>query len=477
MLFNSWQYAIFFPVVFAIYWGLPEKFRWPVILVSSYYFYMSWNVKYVVLILFTTIISYLAALLIERYRENNSAKKFILAFTLIACLGVLFVFKYYNFALESFASLMSLFAIKLHPATLNLLLPVGISFYTFQTLGYVIDVYRGDTEPEKNLGIYAAFISFFPQLVAGPIERTNNLLPQIKAKHVFNYEQATYGIKLMTWGFFKKLAIADVLSRYVDEIYSNLSGATSFDLWLAIFFFTIQIYCDFSGYSDIARGCAKMMGINLMENFKSPYFSASIKEFWSRWHISLSTWFRDYLYIPLGGNRVNKFRHCINLLITFIISGLWHGANWTFVIWGFIHGLAQVIENFFSRPKDLSGIKWLIRVIITFIFVSLAWVFFRAENFNDAIYIFTHMFNGILKPASFLITGVGPSNRKLFLIIILIFILALYDFFSLKFDIINKVSSLKLFTRWIIYDLFIVFIFFVYTISAVSNTSFIYFQF
>ncbi len=477
MLFNSWQFGLFFPIVFAIYWGLPEKFRWAVILVSSYYFYMSWNVKYVILILFTTIISYLAALLIERYRENNSVKKFILAFTLIACLGVLFIFKYYNFVLESFASFMSLFAIKLHPATLNLLLPVGISFYTFQTLGYVIDVYRGETKPEKNLGIYAAFISFFPQLVAGPIERTNNLLPQIKAKHVFNYDQAAYGIKLMTWGFFKKLAIADVLAQYVDKTYSNLTGAASFDLCLAIFFFAIQIYCDFSGYSDIARGCAKMMGINLMENFKSPYFSASIKEFWSRWHISLSTWFRDYVYIPLGGNRVNKFRHCINLLITFIISGLWHGANWTFVIWGFIHGLAQVIENFLTRPKNLSGIKWLVRVIITFIFVSLAWVFFRAENFNDAIYIFTHMFNGILEPAKFFITNTGPTRREFRVIVILVIILAVYDFFSLKFDVINKISSFKLFTRWAVYDLLVVFAFFAYTFFAVNNVSFIYFQF
>ena len=477
MLFNSWQFGLFFPIVFAVYWGLPEKFRWAVILISSYYFYMSWNVKYVILILFTTIISYLAALLIERYRENDSVKKFILAFTLIACLGVLFIFKYYNFVLESFASFMSLFAIKLHPTTLNLLLPVGISFYTFQTLGYVIDVYRGETKPEKNLGIYAAFISFFPQLVAGPIERTNNLLPQIKAKHVFNYDQAAYGIKLMTWGFFKKLAIADVLAQYVDKTYINLTGATSFDLCLAIFFFAIQIYCDFSGYSDIARGCAKMMGINLMENFKSPYFSASIKEFWSRWHISLSTWFRDYVYIPLGGNRVNKFRHCINLLITFIISGLWHGANWTFVIWGFIHGLAQVIENFLTRPKNLSGIKWLVRVIITFIFVSLAWVFFRAENFNDAIYIFTHMFNGILEPAKFFITNTGPTRREFRVIVILVIILAVYDFFSLKFDVINKISSFKLFTRWAVYDLLVVFAFFAYTFFAVNNVSFIYFQF
>ena len=308
MLFNSWQFAVFLPIVFALYWSVPQRFKWLLILIASYWFYMSWNIKYVTLILFTTIISYTSAILIER-TSNQRTKKFIVAFTLIASMGVLFTFKYFNFFSQSFIDFMDLFAIHLHPVTLNILLPVGISFYTFQTLGYVIDVYRGTTKAEKHFGIYAAFISFFPQLVAGPIERTNNLLPQIKAYHEFNYEQAAYGLKLMAWGLFKKLVVSDNLATEVNEIFGNLYGYHGFTLILASLYFTLQIYCDFSGYSDIARGCSKLFGIELMDNFKSPYFSASIKEFWSRWHISLSTWFRDYVYIPLGGNRVSKFRH------------------------------------------------------------------------------------------------------------------------------------------------------------------------
>lgn len=333
MLFNSFAFAIFLPIVFIFYWGFPHKYRWILMLVASYYFYMSWNPKYVVLILFTTIVSYVAARLIEK-EESKRKKKFILVGTAILCLGVLFFFKYFNFVSESITRLLSIFAIQMNPITLKLLLPVGISFYTFQTLSYVIDVYRGDVPAEKHFGYYAVFISFFPQLVAGPIERTSNLLPQIKAKHEFNYDQATYGLKLMAWGYFKKIVIADTLSKYVSAVYDVPQNLTGFVLVLATLFFTLQIYCDFSGYSDIAIGTAKLLGINLMTNFKSPYFSQSIKEFWSRWHISLSTWFRDYIYIPLGGNRVGKIRHTMNLLITFLASGLWHGANWTFAVWG-----------------------------------------------------------------------------------------------------------------------------------------------
>ena len=344
MLFNSFAFAVFLPIVFILYWVLPHKARWILILAASYYFYMSWNAKYIFLILFTTIISYVAAILLEK-TENLRTKKGILVGTAVICLGVLFFFKYFNFVSESVTAVFRLFAIQMNPVLLNLLLPVGISFYTFQTLSYVIDVYKGDVKVEHHFGYYATFISFFPQLVAGPIERTNNLLPQIKTEHKFNYDQATYGLKLMVWGYFKKIVIADTLSQFVSKVYDAPQGFSGFALILATVFFTLQIYCDFSGYSDIAIGTAKLLGINLMTNFKSPYFSQSIKEFWSRWHISLSTWFRDYVYIPLGGSRVGKIRHAVNLLITFLISGLWHGANWTFVIWGGIHGLGQMIES------------------------------------------------------------------------------------------------------------------------------------
>ena len=278
-------------------------------------FYMSWNPKYIILILLTTAVSYFAGLLIEG--QKGSVKKIVLTITCIICLGTLFIFKYFNFFTESISYIFSKISIQLSPVTVSLLLPVGISFYTFQTLSYVIDVYRGDIPAEKNFGVYATFISFFPQLVAGPIERSKNLLPQIKSEKNFDYDMAAYGLKLMAWGYFKKLAIADVISVYVDRAYANINTCTGLDLLIAVFFFTIQIYCDFSGYSDIAIGTAKLMGINLMTNFKSPYFSISIKEFWSRWHISLSTWFRDYVYIPLGRNRVSKGRGYLNLMAPF----------------------------------------------------------------------------------------------------------------------------------------------------------------
>ena len=354
MLFNSFQYPVFFTIVFIIYWNLEHKFRWPMLLIASYYFYMSWNAKYVALILFTTAVSYAAALLIER-AESVRFKKAVLSVSALLCLGVLFVFKYFNFFFETLNAVFARFAIPLHVSTLNLLLPVGISFYTFQTLSYVIDVYRGNCRAERHFGIYATFVSFFPQLVAGPVERASNLLPQIKESRTFDYDQAVYGLKLMAWGYFKKLAIADVVAIYVDKAYENLASCTGFDLAAAVFFFTLQIYCDFSGYSDIAIGTAKLMGIDLMKNFDSPYFSCSVREFWRRWHISLSTWFRDYVYIPLGGSRCSKLRNYVNLLLTFLVSGLWHGANWTFVFWGGLHGVAQILENVAKSAQ--GGVK------------------------------------------------------------------------------------------------------------------------
>lgn len=350
MLFNSFTYAIFLPVVFAVYWALPHRYRWMLLLAASYYFYMSWNVKYTLLILATTVVSYTTGRLLSG-EKNPIRRKFFLLGALAICLGLLIYFKYFVFLGNSVIAVLNGFALRLHPITLKIVLPVGISFYTFQTLSYVLDVYRGRIEPERHFGIYATFVSFFPQLVAGPIERTENLLPQIRSRKQFDYDQATYGLKLMAWGFFKKLAIADVIAQYVDLTYSALPSRTSLDLAIAIFFFTVQIYCDFSGYSDIAIGSAKLLGINLMANFKSPYFSKRIREFWNRWHISLSTWFRDYVYIPLGGNRCSTLRANLNLMVTFLISGLWHGANWTYVIWGGINGAAQIVEKIYFRNR------------------------------------------------------------------------------------------------------------------------------
>lgn len=323
----------FFALVFIAYWLIPCKYQWLLLLISSYYFYMNWNVKYVFLILLTTVVSYVAGLVLER-ESKVRYKKVVTGITIGISMGGLFVFKYFNFFSKTVASIINLTPFKANPIVIHLMLPVGISFYTFQSLSYVIDVYKGRVSAEHHFGHYATFISFFPQLVAGPIERTEHLLPQIKALHKFNYGKVTYGIKLMAWGYFKKMIIADNLSHYVSTVFDDPTHFTGFSLVLSTIFFAIQIYCDFSGYSDIAIGCAKMMGIDLMANFKSPYYSQSVKEFWTRWHISLSTWFKDYVYIPLGGNRVSKPRHSANLLITFLASGLWHGANWTFVAWG-----------------------------------------------------------------------------------------------------------------------------------------------
>lgn len=323
-------YAVFLPIVFIVYWAIPHRFRWPVLLAASCYFYMSWNAKYIVLILFTTLVSYTAARLLGRCGSKRQ-KQWVLFGAAALCLGVLVIFKYAGFLLGNFYAALSAFGIHPHPVTVSLMLPVGISFYTFQTLSYVIDVYRGEIPAEKHFGIYATFVSFFPQLVAGPIERTANLLPQLRKEHFFDADKALCGAKRMLWGFFKKLVIADNLAPFVDMVYADVTSYYGVDFAIVIVFFSVQIYCDFSGYSDIAVGTAKLLGIDLMTNFKSPYLSASIREFWSRWHISLSTWFRDYVYIPLGGNRCSGLRHKANLLATFLLSGLWHGASWNFV--------------------------------------------------------------------------------------------------------------------------------------------------
>ena len=451
--------------------------------ISSYYFYMSWNVKYVALILFTTFISYACALGLER-ADGPKKKKILIVSTMIASLGCLFFFKYFNFASESIANILNLFTLQVHPVTLNLLLPVGISFYTFQTLGYVIDVYRGDVKAEKNFGKYATFIAFFPQLVAGPIERTKNLMPQILEEHKFDYEKAASGLRLMAWGFFKKIVIADTLAVSVDTVYDSLRMYKGFPLLVVSVLFSIQIYCDFAGYSDIAIGTARLFGIDLMKNFDSPYFSTSVKDFWARWHISLSTWLRDYIYIPLGGNRVSKGRNAFNLMATFLISGLWHGANWTYVVWGGIHGFAQVVEKFLFKVKKKDknqkpgGIKWWISVFVTFVFATFAWVFFRAETISDAFYVLGNMFQGITNPALYvsqITTYLGMDKLTLLGMIISVGLLTVFDYYSLTVDVLGKLKEKKKTVRWIVYVAFILFL--IFNVPATSGQEFIYFQF
>lgn len=353
MLFNSYRFLLFFPAVFLLYWGLPFRFRKYMLLIASYYFYMCWKPEFIVLILLSTAIDYFCGLNIEKNRTSPKRMKLCLAASLCMNLGLLFFFKYLNFFGETLTALCRAVSIPFTAPALNLILPVGISFYTFQTLSYTIDVYRGKLAPERDFVTFALFVSFFPQLVAGPIEKASNLLPQLKEEHAFSYENAAYGLKLMAWGFFKKLVIADRLaSLLVDPVFNNPADYSGGAFLIAAAAFAFQIYCDFGGYSDIARGCAKTMGVELMINFKAPYFARSLTDFWRRWHISLTSWFREYVYIPLGGNRKGLPKKLLFTTITFFLSGLWHGAGWTFVVWGLLQALYLNAEAlFFSRVQ------------------------------------------------------------------------------------------------------------------------------
>ncbi len=389
MLFNSLDFLIFFPVIVGLYFALSPKYRWVLLLGASYYFYMCWKAEYIILIVFSTLVDYFAAGQMARIQEKKKRRPF-LYLSLLSNLGLLFFFKYWNFFSGETRALLDSWNIMVDVPTFQLLLPVGISFYTFQTLSYTIDVYNGKLEPEKNLGRFALYVSFFPQLVAGPIERATHLLPQLRQTFDFDYQRVVSGLQQMLWGFFKKVVIADRLAVYVNEIYASPGDENGLALLLATYFFAFQIYCDFSGYSDIAIGAARVMGYDLMENFRTPYLSRSIREFWSRWHISLSTWFRDYLYIPLGGNRVPQVRWFLNLFIVFVVSGFWHGANWTFLIWGALHGSYLVAEILWKRLPfaQFKGIptrlKNILSIGITFHLTLLAWVFFRANSLGDA---------------------------------------------------------------------------------------------
>ncbi|MBQ7540734.1 MAG: MBOAT family protein [Clostridia bacterium] len=479
MLFNSVSFAVFLPIVFALYWLVPQRRRWALLLAASYYFYMSWNAKYIVLILFTTGVSYLCGRLLEKTADARR-KKQLVALALCLCFGVLFLFKYFGFFWETANAVLRRFAVPMHPLTLRLLLPVGISFYTFQTVGYVLDVYRGDARAERHFGKYAAFISFFPQLVAGPIERTNALLPQIADPPAFDYDKAVDGMQRMAWGFFKKMVVADRLAVFVDRVWGDVFQFRGLSLVLASVLFAVQIYCDFSGYSDIAVGCAKLLGIDLAENFRRPYLSASIREFWSRWHISLSTWFRDYLYIPLGGSRVKKSRHCFNLLVTFLVSGLWHGANWTFVLWGGVHGLLQILENVLhlAPKKTPHGLRRAVRVVAVFALVTAAWVFFRADSLGGALHVFRHALDGIAAPYSYVYNGfldIGMSPGELCATLLVCLLpLALFEIVSEKVDIPTRLRQCKAPVRHACYALLVLF---VLLFHATGEVSFVYFQF
>ena len=481
MLFNSVSFGIFIIVVFIMYYLVPHKYRWAFLLISSYAFYMNLHIGYGILLLATTALTYTMARSLEK-ADTTEAKKRCLLYGILPLILILLFYKTAGPVIDRLNLLANAGRLTMQPITVKVLLPAGISFYFFQSMGYLIDVYRGRIKAERHFGYYALFVSFFPQLLAGPIGRADSLLPQYKKERPFVYENVTYGLKLMAWGYFKKLVIADVYAGVVNGVYDYAQSYVGLVFIVVTVMFAFEIYCDFSGYSDIAIGCAKLFGIDLMTNFKSPYYSFSIKEFWSRWHISLSTWFRDYVYIPLGGNRVPKWRHCLNLFITFLVSGFWHGSSLTYIIWGGFHGLLQIIETL-VYPKTRKGElvkrrRHLWQLPVTFALLCFSWIFFRANNIQDAIWIISRLFWDIGRPMNYLHTCIiclGVSRVAAMGMLLSAAVLAAYDLASLRGDVIAAFSRQKFFIRWPVYVLFLVVIA-LFSSKGVA-TEFIYFQF
>lgn len=496
MLFNSIQYILFLPLVLLVYYAIPDRGKTLWLLLCSYFFYMCWNAWYLLLILVSTLVTWLCALALERIDRDSSPerrtrrKKLAVGLNLLINLSILFFFKYYHFALDNLEALLALAHIQLHRPAFDVLLPVGISFYTFQAIGYTIDVYRGDTKAEHHFIRYALFVSFFPQLVAGPIERSGNLLSQLSVPHRLRFENLLEGLYLILWGFFLKIVLADRIAPFVDLIYGpNHADYGGLAVILATVLFAVQIYCDFAGYSTIAMGSAKMLGIELMENFNSPYLSRTSAEFWRRWHISLSSWFRDYLYIPLGGNRRGKARRALNILITFAVSGLWHGANWGFVVWGMINGIYQIVGSALKPVREKLGRALCLDAdsfgyhlwqrLFTFVCITFSWVFFRARTVRVAVsmlrsmlyikpeYLFSDIFFGTLD---------GPS------VVLLVFSLLLLLFADcMKYRGV-KLRGILMRQDWLFQAVFLsvsitaILLFGIWG-SGYDAASFIYFQF
>lgn len=482
MLFNSIDFAIFLPLVFLLYWFVTNKnlkLQNFLIVAASYLFYGWWDWRFLSLILFSTIVDYSVGRKLKS--EDNQTKRTILLCTSILInLGFLGFFKYYNFFLENFITAFSFFGKEIPDNSLNIILPVGISFYTFQTLSYTIDVYKRKLEPTKDFIAFSAFVSFFPQLVAGPIERATHLLPQFYIKRTFDYSKAVDGMRQILWGLFKKVVIADNCAEFANQIFNNSVGMNGSTLVLGALFFTFQIYCDFSGYSDIAIGTSRLFGFDLMRNFSSPYFSRDIAEFWRRWHISLSTWFRDYLYIPLGGSRGGTWMKVRNTFIIFIVSGFWHGSNWTFIVWGALNAiyflpllLTNKNRNFLgvvAQGKYLPTLKELSLMLITFGLTVFAWIFFRADSIGHA---FTYI-HGIFSASLFSFPEFEGMGRALkIIILVVLFVLIEWIGREGQYAIEHLSFKLKWPFRWAIYYTIIFLIFW----FGGKEQQFIYFQF
>lgn len=488
MLFNSIEFAIFFPIVTILYFLIPSKYRWILLLLASCVFYMAFVPIYIFILIITICIDYFMGIKIEDTHLEQKRKRYLIYSVISTCL-VLFIFKYFNFFNSNFTGIFNLFHIKYSIKAINIILPIGLSFHTFQSLSYVIEVYRKHQKAERHFGIYSLYVMFYPQLVAGPIERPQNLLHQFREKHDFDYARVVSGLRLMAWGLFQKIVIADRLAIIVNQVYANPKEFNGFSLFLAALLFAFQLYCDFAGYSDIAIGSARVMGFNLMKNFNLPYLSQSISEFWKRWHISLSTWFKDYLYIPMGGNRVSKLRWQWNLFFTFLISGLWHGANWTYIIWGALHGFFIVL-SIWTRPLRKFIIKILglnekgwplkfFKIMFTFSLVAFAWIFFRADTIYEAWYIIQRICSELLTIFSINqikagLNSFGLSNFELFLTFAALAMLIIVRLLQSKVVISEVFNRQSTIVRWTCYYAFVIY-FLLFGIFGQNN--FIYFQF
>lgn len=474
MLFNSLSFLLFFSTVLLLYYFLPSRYRWILLLISSLFFYMCWKWEYIFLIFIPATIDFFVAKKIEQ-SEDKKHRKLLLVISIVTNLGLLFYFKYYNFFIDSFNATSSFFSAPFFIDAVRILLPVGISFYTFQSISYTVEVYRRNIVAEKSFGRFALFVSYFPQLVAGPINRPQVLLPQLREFKQLNYTNMVEGSRLILWGLFKKVVIADRLSFFANIVFNNPESYHGMSVMIAVVFFSFQIYCDFSGYSDIAIGVAKMMGVDLVRNFNKPYYSHSIKEFWAKWHISLSTWFRDYLYIPMGGNKVSVPRWLLNLFITFLISGIWHGASWNFVIWGAIHGIFIVLEALNSKYSIIKlQVPSFLKMIFTFSIVCFAWIFFRANTIHDSFTVINNLFNFQHSFLAEIKQLNGSDTYNLALGIPLIFLLIVFERGS-EIKLLQDRFYSNTGFRYLCYIILIVLIAFFGVF--VDQSSFIYFQF
>jgi len=469
MLFNSLHFLFFLPVVVGLYYLLPKQFRWILIFLASCYFYMAFVPKYILILFFIILIDYASGILIEDSNKKGT-KRLFLVLSILSNVGLLAFFKYFNFINENIGTLSQFMGLTFRPSTLDIILPIGLSFHTFQSMSYTIEVYRGHQKAERHLGYFANYVLFFPQMVAGPIEKYNHLGHELRKPVDPIYNNFAKGFRLILFGLFVKMAVADNLAPIVNEVYADPTAFSSWDVMNAIFFFSFQIYADFYGYSTIALGAAKLLGIDLIDNFKTPYLALSVNDFWRRWHISLTSWFREYVFIPLGGSRVNSIRWIINILIIFFVSGLWHGASWTFVAWGMLHGVIYLLERalnkiFNVKIKSGFSILNLLLGIKTFVIVSFIWIFFRAENFDKALAIIRAVTGNWHVAGRELTYG-----YSLFFIAVLL----VFDvfFFTKRAD--QWLDERNVYVRWVTYTILL---FFVMALSGMENLPFIYFQF